>query len=120
MEDLVLLSQLIIGFGLLNVWLLRREKATAWRGGQARTMKEEFEAYGLKSWFMNVVGFLKVSLALLMLAGIWVQPLTTLAAGGIATLMIGAAAMHLKAGDPFRRSVPALSLFVLSVFVGLS
>ena len=32
-----------IAVTLLNVWLLRINKATPYRGGQAQNMKEEFE-----------------------------------------------------------------------------
>lgn len=56
MEGLVLVSQVLVGLGLLNVWLLRAGKATAWRGGEARTMAEEFAAYGLPPWSRPVIG----------------------------------------------------------------
>ncbi len=34
--------QIIAALGFLNVWLLRSNRSTAWRGGQARSMPEEF------------------------------------------------------------------------------
>jgi hypothetical protein len=118
MDKFVLASQVLIAFGLLNVWLIRREKASPWRGGAAQSMKEEFGVYGLPEWFMGTVGFLKVSLALALLAGIWFPELTRVSAVGITTLMAGAVAMHVKVGDPPMKSMPALSLLVLSAFVG--
>jgi hypothetical protein len=80
-------------------------------------MKEEFEVYGLPMWFMNVVGGLKVVLALLLLVSIWVTSLEPVATYGIAILMLGAIAMHIKAGDPPLKSVPAFSFLVLSLLV---
>ncbi len=63
-------AQVGIAFGLLNVWLLRLGKSTAWRGGNARNMTEAFATYGLRPWFMRLIGFLKVSLAVLLLIGV--------------------------------------------------
>lgn len=117
METVALVSQIVIALGLLNVWLLRAGKPTAYRGGDARNMKEEFEAYGLPAWFMSVVGFLKISLAALLLVGIWFPSVTKPAAIGIAILMLGAVSMHLKVKDPLKKALPALSLFVLSLIV---
>jgi hypothetical protein len=120
MDKVLLVSQVLIALGLLNVWLLRRNKATPWRGGEARTMKEEFQEYGLPGWFMGTIGVLKVSLALALLAGLWLPGVTTVSAIGIASLMAGAVVMHVKVGDPMRKSAPAFSLLVLSLIVGLS
>jgi hypothetical protein len=119
MELLVLASQLIIGFGLLNVWILRPSKATAWRGGQAATMREEFDVYGLPGWFMTVIGFLKVTLALALIAGVWFPGITRPASLGIAALMLGAVAMHVRVKDRPMKSLPAFSLLVLALFVAL-
>jgi uncharacterized membrane protein YphA (DoxX/SURF4 family) len=117
MKSLALVSQIVIALGLLNVWLLRAGKPTSWRGGNARSMKEEFEVYGLPAWFMTLVGFLKVSLALVLLAGVAFPPVTKPAAIGTAVLMAGAVAMHVKVKDPVARSLPALAILALSVIV---
>ena len=39
--------QLVVAVGLLNVWLVRPESATSFRGGRARSLKDEFAEYGL-------------------------------------------------------------------------
>ena len=80
-------------------------------------MPEEFAAYGLPKWFMYVVGALKVSCALCLVAGIWVQILVLPAAAVIAALMLGAITMHLKVNDPFIKSVPAGTVLALTAFV---
>ena len=120
MESLALVSQIVIALGLLNVWLLRAKRPTAYRGGDAQNMREEFEAYGLPAWFMGVVGFFKVSLAILLLAGIWYPPITRPAAIAVALLMLGAVLMHLKVKDPLKKALPAFSLLVLSVIIILA
>ena len=111
------LVKLGIAIGLVNVWLLRRGKATPWRAGTARNMKEEFEVYGLPSWFMVAIGIVKVSLAILLVAGIWFPVLTRPAATALAALMLSAILMHIKAKDPIQRSLPAFTLLVLSIAV---
>lgn len=109
--------QIVIGFGIINVWVLRYQEATAWRGGAASNMREEFAVYGLPDWFMLAVGMLKVALATVLIAGIWFPDLARVAAGGMAVLMAGAVAMHLKVGDPPRKALPALAMLVLCLLV---
>ena len=41
---LIMILQLVIAIGLINVWLFRFNKATEYRGGDAKNMKEEFVA----------------------------------------------------------------------------
>ena len=117
MEWLPLASQIVVALGLLNVWLLRARKPTAYRGGEAKNMQEEFAAYGLPRWFMIVIGFLKVALALVLIVGLWVPGLTRPAAIGVAALMLGAVAMHLKVNDPPKKAAPAFLLLVLCLVV---
>lgn len=117
METIALISQIIIALGIFNVWFLRTGKTTNWRGGTARNMKEEFEVYGLPSWFLYFIGGLKVLLAIALLAGIWYPALNQPAGLGMAVLMIGAIAMHLKVSDPFKKSLPAFTMLVLSLLV---
>jgi len=119
MNYLVIAIQLVIGLGILNVWLLRYRKATDFRGGNAKNLKEEFEVYGLPGWFMGVVGFFKILFAVMLIAGIWVPLLTKPAAIGMAILMLGAVSMHIKVKDPVKKGLPAFSLFILCLVVAL-
>ena len=117
MKFLVPLCQIVIGCGLLNVWLLRFNQATAYRGGAARSMLEEFAAYGLPGWFCYLIGVLKVGAALCLLAGLVVPALVAPAAALIASLMAGALVMHLKVRDPWKKFLPALFLFLLCLVI---
>jgi hypothetical protein len=119
METLAQIAQIIVGCGLLNVWLLRFNKSTAYRGSTAANMLEEFAAYGLPPWSCYLVGFLKVASAFALLAGL-LPALTVVvlpAAITVALLMAGAVAMHVKVGDPLKKSVPALSVLLLSAII---
>ena len=119
MESLILVCQLVIALGLLNVWLLRVGRPTSWRGGDAKNMREEFIAYGLPPWFMWAIGFVKVTLAILLIVGLWINSISRPAAIGVAVLMLGAVAMHVKVGDPWKKSLPAISLLVLCLVVAI-
>jgi uncharacterized membrane protein YphA (DoxX/SURF4 family) len=111
------LLQLIVGLGLLNVWLVRARSATSYRGGAARTLQEEFAAYGLPGFVFYLVGMLKVGAAIALIAGVWIELPVQAAAGLVAVLMIGALAMHLKVGDPPMKSLPAAAMLALSVAI---
>lgn len=119
MEFLIIVLKLIVGLSILNVWLVRSKKSTAWRGGDANNIVEEFKAYGLPVWFMWTVGAAKVGLALLLLVSIFYPQVEAFAAYGIAFLMLGAVSMHLKIGDPPKKSLPAFTFLVLSLVIAL-
>jgi hypothetical protein len=111
------LLQIIVGLGLLNVWLVRGRSSTSYRGGAAQTLREEFAAYGLPGFVFYVVGALKVGAALVLLAGVWMVLPVRAAAGLVAVLMIGALAMHFRVGDPLMKSLPAALMLAMSAAI---
>lgn len=117
MEYLEIAIKLIVGLSVLNVWLLRANKATPWRGGTAKSLKQEFEAYGLSENVMKLVGAIKILLSLLILISIFYSPTEQIGAIGMAIMMVGAIFMHLKISDPLKRSFPALSFLILSIVI---
>ena len=86
MGPILIVCQIAAALGLLNVWLLRSNRATSYRGGTARSMREEFAGYGLPAWSVVVVG----------------------------VLMLGALAMHRKVRDPLKKYVPAGVMLALA------
>lgn len=117
MDLLRILLQVLVALAIVNVWILRKDKSTPWRGGDAEDMKEEFNNYGLSYRTMLIIGALKVSFAILLLVGIWVQPMANIAASCLIVLMLGATIMHFKIHDPVKKSVPAISVLALSAAV---
>jgi uncharacterized membrane protein YphA (DoxX/SURF4 family) len=117
MQKVTAIFQIIVALGLLNVWLVRFSRSTAYRGGAARSMPEEFAAYGLPAWSTYVIGILKVASALCLIAGLWLPRIVLPAALLICVLMLGALAMHLKVKDPLKKSLPALCMLTLSVII---
>lgn len=113
--------QVIVGLGLLNVWLVRGRSATPYRGGAARSLRDEFAAYGLPGFAFYLVGALKVGAAIVLIAGVWMALPVRAAAAVVAALMVGAIAMHIKVGDPLVKSLPAaLMLAMTAAIVALS
>jgi len=111
--------QLVVGLGLLNVWLVRAKSSTAFRGGSAQSLREEFAAYGLPDWVFFVVGALKIGSGVLLIVGIWVPEVVRPAAETVAILMVGALTMHAKVRDPLIKSLPAFLMLSMSVAIVL-
>jgi hypothetical protein len=111
------LLQIIVGLGLLNVWLVRRGSSTSYRGGAAKTLQEEFATYGLPGFAFYLVGALKVGAALVLIAGVWMALPVQAAAGLVAVLMLGAVAMHFKVGDALVKSLPAVLMLAMSAAI---
>lgn len=109
-----MILQVVVALGLLNVWLVRAGSATSYRGGDARSLKEEFAAYGLPAFFFYLVGALKIGSAVMLIAGIWIDALVMPAATIVAVLMVGALVMHVKVHDPAIKSLPAFLMLVMS------
>ena len=111
--------QLVVGLGLLNVWLLRAQSSTAFRGGSAQSLREEFAAYGLPDWVFYLVGVLKIGSAVLLIVGLWIPEVVPSAAGTVAVLMVGALSMHAKVRDPLIKSLPAFLMLLMAVTIVL-
>ena len=109
--------QAVIGLSVLRVWLLNFNKPTKWRAGNAISMREEFEVYGLPDWTLYMVGFLKVAFSVGLLAGIWLPELVVTSAAGIAFFMFFAILMHIRVKDPIVKSIPAITFLTLSMLI---
>ncbi len=112
---LIQILQVIVSLGLLNVWLVRANLSTAYRGGKATTLREEFAAYGLPNWFCTVVGALKIGSAVALLAAIWFPEIRVPVAALISCLMVGAVMMHAKVKDPIGKAMPAAAMLLMSL-----
>jgi uncharacterized membrane protein YphA (DoxX/SURF4 family) len=64
---------------------------------------------------LDVVGATKIVIAVLLIAGFWFPFLVYPASLVLAMLMVGAIAMHIKVGDPYIRTMPAIIVFLMSV-----
>lgn len=117
MNYLIIAFKIIVSLSILNVWLIQNKKETRWRGGNATTLLEEFETYGLSKSMCYIVGFFKVVFAILLLVSIWFPIINKLSALGLGFLLIGSVAMHFKIKDPLLKSFPASLFLVLCIFI---
>ena len=98
---------LFVSMFVLNVWLLRFNKATIYRGGNATSMLEEFMVYGFDKTFLYIIGGLKIAAALGLLLGLFYKKFIIPCAYIITVLMIGAMVMHFKVSDEAHKYFPA-------------
>ncbi len=119
MNAFQIILQVIIGLGILNVWLVRFNKRTPYRGGNASNLKDEFRVYGFPSGVVYMVCLIKVSAAIALLVGIFYPPVVLPAAGLLAAFMLVALLMHLKVKDPISKSFPAAAILVMSLLLSL-
>ena len=117
MNYIIIALKIIVGLSILNVWLVQPQKNTRWRGGNAKTIVEEFKVYGLSKTFCYVIGFLKVGLALVLLASIKFEQLTLIGSLGLAVLLLGSVAMHIKVKDELYKSFPAALFIVMNLII---
>lgn len=117
MSTVAIIAQVVIALGIFNVWIIRRDRSTPYRPEGASNMEEEFARYGLPDWVRVVVGSTKVTLAVLLLFGVLFTPLAVISATLMALLMVSAVVAHVRVGDPWRKSIPAALMLMLSALV---
>ena len=109
MEELIKLAQLAVAISVAYVWIFR-----------FHNVLKEFSQFGLSDLTRNFIGVTKISLATLLVAGIWHSSLVIIPSILMGLLMIGAQYFHFKARNPFIQRLPSLILLVLCAFIALS
>ena len=103
---LVTIMQIITATSVLFVWVVRY-----------KNIIKEFEQYKLPSWLRDVVGIFKISLAIMLLIGIFDERLKIIGAGGLSLLMVAALLTHLRVKNPIYKTLPALALLSFSIII---
>lgn len=116
-EYILIALKIIVSLSILNVWLVQPKKTTRWRGGNTRTIIEEFNYYGLSKQTCYLIGFLKVSLAILLVASIQFESLTLITSLGLSALLLGSIIMHIKVKDALFKSFPAFLFMVMNLII---
>ncbi len=109
MENLINLSQIIVAISVVYVWTFRFQNVL-----------KDFEQFGLSDITRNIVGATKISLATLLIVGIWYSSLVLIPSILMGLLMIGAQYFHLKISNPFIKRLPSFILLVLSALITYS
>ena len=116
-EYIIIALKLIVGLSILNVWLIQPNKPSKWRGGDATTITEEFSVYGLSKTFYYIVFAVKVGLAILLLVSIKYDVFSLYSSIGLAALLGGSMAMHLKVKDALFKSFPAFLFMIMNLII---
>ena len=114
---IIIALKIIVGISIINVWLIQPNKPSKWRGGDATTIIEEFNVYGLSKTFYKIIFVVKVGLAVLLLVSIKYDLLTLYSSLGLASLLLGSIAMHFKVKDALLKSFPAFLFMGLNLVI---
>jgi hypothetical protein len=117
MAIIAVAAQIIIALGIVNVWIVRRDRPTEFRPDGAGSIEEEFERYGFPDWVRVVVGSTKLALAAALLVGVVYAQVAVPSAVLMGVLMLGAIAAHVRVRDPLVKSLPAVGMLLLSGIV---
>jgi len=113
MKYLKVLLKLIVSLTIINVWTLRANKNSIYRGGESVDLVSEFLSYGLSVNLMYLVGAIKVIAALFLFISIFFKKLESIPLIIISVLMIGAIYFHFSINDALIKSFPAALMLVL-------
>ena len=106
MENIAILSQLIIAISILVVWVFRFDNIVV-----------EFKQYDLSDLVRSMVGASKIALATLLVVGIFYEEVVFISALLMAFLMVCAQIAHIKVKNPLSKYIPSFLLLILSLFV---
>ena len=106
MHTVAICAQVVIALSIAFVWIVRLPNIV-----------KEFHEYGLSDLTRNTVGAAKISLATLLIAGIWYPGPVPASALLMALLMLCAQIAHFRAKHSWQRYMPSLGLLLLSLFV---
>ena len=106
MEELTKLVQMTLAISVAYVWIFR-----------FHSVVEEFKEFGLSDITRNFVGATKISMATLLVVGIWYPSLVFIPSILMGLFMVAAQYFHFKVRNPFNKHLPSLILLILCVFI---
>jgi len=106
MDNASIVAQLIVSISVISVWVFRFDNIVL-----------EFKQYGLSNLIRNIVGASKISIATILILGIWYSELLVVSSLLMAFLMVCAQFYHIKVKNPLLKYVPSFLLLVLSLFI---
>jgi hypothetical protein len=108
MALILLLAQIIVATSVVYVWIFRYD-----------VIIKEFKQFGLSDLTRTFVGASKISLATLLIAGIWYPSLIPIPSILMGLFMLAAQYFHLKIKNPFSKRLPSLIFLILCIFIAL-
>jgi len=108
MINLLITAQIIVATSVAYVWIFRYD-----------VIIKEFKQFGLSDLTRTFVGASKVSLATLLVVGIWYPSLIPVPAILMGGFMLSAQYFHFKIKNPFIKHLPSLVFLILCVFIAV-
>jgi hypothetical protein len=108
MEEFVILAQVVVASSVYFVWIFRFHNVV-----------KEFEEFGLSDIVRNFVGACKVSIAALLIVGVWQSSYVFISSILMGLFMIAAQYFHFKVKNPFIKHLPSLVLLILCAFIAV-
>jgi hypothetical protein len=106
MTNLTTFAQIVVAASVYYVWIFRYFNVI-----------KEFNQFGLSDLTRSFVGAAKISMATLLIAGIWHRELVAPAAIIMGLFMLGAQYFHFKAKNLIVKKVPSLLLLALCIYL---
>ncbi len=108
MTNYLILAQIIVATSVAYIWIFRYP-----------VIIKEFKEFGLSDLTRTFVGASKISLATLLVAGIWYPSLIPIPSILMGLFMSAAQYFHFKIKNPFIKHLPSLFFLILCVFITL-
>jgi hypothetical protein len=108
MKEFVILAQVVVAISVYFVWIFRFHNVV-----------KEFEEFGLGDVVRNFVGASKISIAALLIVGVWQSSYVFISSILMGLFMIAAQYFHFKVKNPFIKHLPSLVLLILCAFIAL-
>ncbi len=102
------IAQIIVAASVAYVWIFRYN-----------VIIKEFKEFGLNDLTRTFVGASKISLATLLIVGIWYPLLIPIPSILMGLFMLAAQYFHFKIKNPFIKHLPSLFFLILCVFISL-
>ena len=109
MENILNIVQVIVAISVVYVWVFRYHNVV-----------REFMEFGLNDIIRNFVGASKISLATLLVVGVWFPSLVLIPSILMGALMICAQFFHFKVKNPLIKHIPSLILLILCSFIAFN
>lgn len=104
-----LFIQIIVAVSVAYVWIFRYDNII-----------KEFKLFGLSDLTRSFVGAAKISLATIIIMGIWYPTLIPIPSALMGLFMLAAQYFHYKIKNHFLKRIPSLILMILCIFLTLA
>ena len=104
MEILVETLKIIVTASIFFVWFIRYDN-----------IKKEFKEYGYPSWFIDLIGILKISFIIMFHSSNY--HVNIIGYLGISILMLGAVFTHIKNRHGFGETIASISMLCITLFL---